>query len=235
MSGIRGRSATPATTSDYRNLCHPIDTGKVDAALIERKTVRDRMTTANKITIFRILLIPAFVAEVLYYVENGREWHRYAAIVAFLLAAVSDGIDGYIARRFNQRSELGAILDPLGDKLLLVAGIVLLSFHHEQYLPRLPLWLPVTAISRDLLLLTGMIVINHVCGRTTVRPHWIGKLATVLQMVAILWALLKWDARWLFVWSLGAAICTGISGLIYLLFGISQLAASPASSPLPKQ
>ncbi len=193
------------------------------------------MTTANKITIFRILLIPVFVVEVLYYVENGREWHRYAAIGAFVVAAISDGIDGFIARRFNQRSELGAILDPLGDKLLLVAGIVLLSFHHETYLPRLPLWLPVTVISRDLLLLAGLVVINHVCGKTAVRPHWIGKVATVLQMAAVLWGLFKLDARWLFVLSLGAAICTGTSGLIYVLFGVSQLSASPASSPTPKQ
>src|SRR6266446_4548118 len=118
------------------------------------------MTTANKITILRILLIPFFVVEVLYYVKGGNELHRLLAIVSFAVAAICDGVDGYIARRYNQRSELGAILDPLADKLLLVAGIVLLSLRHEQYLPHLPLWLTATVISRDVLLLLGMMVIH---------------------------------------------------------------------------
>ena len=83
------------------------------------------MTTANKVTILRILLIPFFVVQVLYYVKNGNELHRLLAILSFAVAAICDGVDGYIARRYNQRSELGAILDPLADKLLLVSGIVL--------------------------------------------------------------------------------------------------------------
>src|SRR5712671_76526 len=99
------------------------------------------MTTANKITIFRILLVPFFIVEVLSYVGDGEELHRFLAIAAFLLASVCDGVDGYIARRYNQRSELGAILDPLADKLLLVSGIVLLSFDHRPYLQPIPLWL----------------------------------------------------------------------------------------------
>jgi len=204
---------------------------QIDAGAGRGESADLRMTTANKISIFRILLVPVFIAQVLYYVEGGLEWHRIAAIASFGLAAISDGIDGYLARRFNQRSELGAILDPLADKLLLVAGIVLLSFHHETYLPRLPLWLPVTVLSRDLILLTGLVVINHLCGKTTVRPHWIGKVATVLQMAAVLWGLFKFDSRGLFVVSLGAALCTGASGLIYILFGVSQLSANPASLP----
>src|SRR5579862_3092463 len=75
------------------------------------------MTTANKITISRILLIPFFVVEVLYYVRTGHELHRILGICSFFLAAVCDGVDGYVARHYNQRSELGAILDPLADKL----------------------------------------------------------------------------------------------------------------------
>ena len=67
------------------------------------------MTTANKITILRVLLVPFFVVQVLYYVEHGVEWHRIAAILTFGAAAISDGLDGYIARRYNQRSQLGAI------------------------------------------------------------------------------------------------------------------------------
>ncbi len=80
------------------------------------------MTTANKVTILRILLVPVFIVEILYYFKNGNEVHRLAGLLCFAIAAILDGVDGYIARRYNQRSELGAILDPLGDKLLLVSG-----------------------------------------------------------------------------------------------------------------
>lgn len=193
------------------------------------------MTTANKITIIRILLVPFFIVQVLYYIEDGKEWHRLAAILAFALAAVSDGVDGYIARRYNQRSELGAILDPLADKLLLVSGIVLLSMHNEPHLPHTPLWLTVTILSRDVLLLIGLGVIYYACGKITVQPILIGKAATVLQMICVLWALFKWDENWLFYWALGAALCTGISGLFYVYVGVRQLSASPTSSPRPKE
>src|SRR5437660_12869630 len=123
------------------------------------------MTTANRITIFRILLVPFFIVEVLSYVERGEEWHRCLAIGAFGIAAICDGVDRYIARRYNQRSELGAILDPLADKLLLVSGIVVLSFEHppyQQYLATLPLWLAGTIIGRDILVLAGMFVIQMI-------------------------------------------------------------------------
>src|SRR5512143_260090 len=98
------------------------------------------MTTANKITILRILLIPFFVVEVLYYVKTGNELHRLFGLLSFTLAAIFDGVDGYIARHYNQRSELGAILDPLADKLLLVSGVILLSFDHLPFLDSVPLW-----------------------------------------------------------------------------------------------
>jgi CDP-diacylglycerol--glycerol-3-phosphate 3-phosphatidyltransferase len=188
------------------------------------------MTTANKITIFRILLIPFFVMQVLYYVETGREWHRWLALLSFALAAVSDGIDGYIARRYNQRSELGALLDPLADKLLLVSGIILLSWRHAPHLDRLPLWLTVTVLSRDFLLLLGLGLLRYMQLTTSVRPAVIGKVATVLQMTCVLWALLKWPSQWLFWIALAAALCTGISGLIYILEGMHRLGTSPASS-----
>lgn len=189
------------------------------------------MTTANKITILRILLIPFFVVEVLYYVKNGNEVHRLAAILSFAIAAICDGVDGYIARRYNQRSELGAILDPLADKLLLVSGIVVLSFEHRPYLETIPLWLTGTIIGRDILVLAGMLVIQMTVGKVKVRPRMVGKVATVLQMAIILWILLKWDTNWLRVWLLAAAICTGISGLLYVWDGTRQLSAHPASNP----
>ena len=71
------------------------------------------MTLANKVTIGRILLIPVFVVAVLYYQESGVAWHRWLALGVFLTASLSDALDGWIARRFHQRSQLGAVLDPL--------------------------------------------------------------------------------------------------------------------------
>lgn len=197
------------------------------------------MTTANKITILRILLIPFFVVEVLYYVKTGNEAHRAVALLTFAVAAICDGVDGYIARHYNQWSELGTILDPLADKLLLVSAVVLLSFDNAPHLGQIPLWLTGTIIGRDMLLLIGLIVIQITVGRVKVRPHFLGKIATVLQMVSVLWILLGWDAgwgaQWTFGWTLSAAVCTGISGLLYVWDGVRQLSASPSSSALKER
>jgi len=191
------------------------------------------MTTANKVTILRMLLIPFFVVEILYYVKSGNEWHRIAGLLTFAVAAICDGVDGYIARHYNQYSELGAILDPLADKLLLVSGVVLLSFDHGPLLGEIPLWLTGTIIGRDLLLLLGLVVIQITVGRVRVRPRMIGKIATVLQMVSVLWLLLKWDsgfdARWFTYVAFAAVFCTGISGLLYVVDGVRQLSTSPKS------
>jgi len=191
------------------------------------------MTTANKITILRILLIPFFVVETLYYVENGNEVHRLLALLSFAVTAILDGVDGYIARRYSQRSELGAVLDPLADKLLLVSGVVVLSFNHLPRLGQIPLWLTGIIIGRDLLLLIGFIVIRLMVGKVVVRPRVFGKIATVLQMIVVVWILLDWDrelsVRWLKVWTLGAGACTGLSGLLYVWDGVKQLGAHPAS------
>ena len=196
------------------------------------------MTTANKVTIARILLIPFFVVEVLYYMKTGNEVHRLLAILVFALAAICDGVDGFIARRYNQRSELGAMLDPLADKLLLVSGIVLFSFNNPHF-GSIPLWLTGTIIGRDLLLLVGLGVIQMTVGKVDVHPRFLGKVATVLQMLCIVWLLLKWNERfaepWLSIWTIGAALCTGISGLLYVMDGVRQLSSHPTSSPTPRQ
>lgn len=193
------------------------------------------MTTANKITILRILLIPFFVVELIYYLQTGNEVHRLLALLSFAVTAILDGVDGYIARRYNQKSELGAILDPLADKFLLVSAIVTLSFNRSPYLGQIPLWLTGTVLGRDVLLLIGIAVIRLTVGQVTVRPRLIGKVATVFQMAAVIWILLGWDrdlnARWFGIWSVGAAAFTGISGLLYVWDGVKQLGAHPASSP----
>jgi cardiolipin synthase (CMP-forming) len=197
------------------------------------------VTTANKVTIGRILLIPLFVVEVLNYVKTGHEVHRLVALITFATAAILDGVDGYIARHYNQRSELGTILDPLADKLLLVSGVIVLSFDHQPLLGQLPLWLAGMIIGRDVVILAGMIVIQFTVGKVTARPHVVGKVATVLQMISVLWVLLKWDAgggaEWLLGWTVAAALLTGISGIIYVMDGVRQLRQSPRSAALPKE
>ena len=196
------------------------------------------MTTANKITILRILLIPFFVIEILYYVQSGNELHRLWALLAFAVSAILDGVDGYVARRYNQRSELGTILDPLADKLLLVSAIVVLSFDHKSRLGHFPLWLTGTIIGRDLLLGIGAITVRLVVGQITVRPRVTGKIATVFQMVAVCWILLRWDCwlplYYMKIWLLGAGILTGLSGLLYVWDGTQQLSSHPSSSPSVK-
>jgi CDP-diacylglycerol--glycerol-3-phosphate 3-phosphatidyltransferase len=191
------------------------------------------MTTANKITILRILLIPFFVVELIYYIETGNEIHHLVAVLLFAVTAILDGVDGYIARHYNQRSELGAILDPLADKLLLMSGIITLSCNHGPYLARIPLWFTGTIIGRDLLVLIGIVVVRFTVGKVIVRPRIIGKIATVLQMTVVIWILMKWGegrgTHWLDVWMIGAAVCTGVSGLLYVWDGVKQLGSYPAS------
>ena len=96
-----------------------------------------------------------------------------------------------------------------------------------------PLWLTGTIIGRDILILIGMVVIQLMVGKVKVRPRIIGKVATVLQMVVVLWIMLKWGESWLRALTLATAICTGISGLLYVWDGSRQLSAHPSSSPKP--
>jgi CDP-diacylglycerol--glycerol-3-phosphate 3-phosphatidyltransferase len=192
------------------------------------------MTTANKITIGRILLVPVFVLALIYYTDTGTELFRMFAVLAFGLAAGADALDGYIARRYHQRSELGAVLDPLADKLLLVSAVILLSFR-RAFLVRLPEWLVIIILSRDALLILGLGLFHYIAGAIKVRPRIIGKAATVLQMAAVLWVLLKWPVRGLPWLAAGAGVLTGISGLLYVFDGVRQLSAHPSSSAASEQ
>ncbi len=192
------------------------------------------MTTANKITIVRILMIPLFVTMAIYYGESIQrgaplEWQRFTAIIIFLVAAVSDGLDGYVARRYNQRSSLGMILDPIADKGLLLSGIITLSISNwsdvDPNYGKFPAWFPVLVISRDIVILVGSAVLHMLNGKVQVRPSWTGKVATVLQMAAIAWVMLQ--LRFIpLLWIVSAAaFFTFVSGVIYVMSGIRQLQA----------
>jgi cardiolipin synthase len=191
------------------------------------------MTTANKITIVRIAMIPAFVLMAIYYgqsIQRGvpEEWQRYSAIAIFLLAAASDGLDGYVARRYHQRSALGVILDPIADKGLLLSGIITLSISNWSADPnygRFPLWFPVLVITRDVVILVGSAVLHLLNGKVQVRPSWTGKVATVLQMAAIAWVMLQLRILPLVYVVVAAGLFTALSGVIYVMDGVRQLQA----------
>ena len=193
------------------------------------------MTTANKITIFRILLIPIFVWLTLDYIRdfqkgNEREWQRLVACAIFAVASVSDAVDGYIARRYHQKSELGTYLDPLADKMLLVSAMILLSIRFKETSPfaLLPLWFPVLVISRDLIVLGGVVLIHMLAGKVIARPRLVGKCATFFQMIVLGWVLLKIEHP-RYTWPLYAAgVFTLTSGIWYILDGVKQFNAHEA-------
>ena len=200
------------------------------------------MTTPNKITLVRILMIPAFVLMAIYYgesIQRGEplEWQRYLAIVIFLVAAASDGLDGYIARRYNQKSALGVILDPIADKGLLLAGIITLSISNwsdiDPKYGQFPTWFPVLVISRDAVIVIGSVVLHLLNGKVRVRPAWTGKVATFLQMAAIAWVMLQLMFIPLLYVVIAAGVFTLVSGVIYVMDGFRQLGAHGQSEARP--
>jgi len=145
------------------------------------------MTWATRITILRLILVPVFVTFIITYNDSDlrEEIWRYAAIGVFLLASISDAVDGYLARHWNQSSALGALLDPIADKLLLFAALVTLSVIPLGHLRPFPIWFPAIIISRDALLLGGYCILRHFQVPMDIRPHWTGKVSTVFTLMAI--------------------------------------------------
>lgn len=155
------------------------------------------MTFASKITVTRILMVPVFAAFAVAYglsVANGHpdEALRWWALALFVTAAASDGLDGWIARRFNQMSEFGAFIDPIADKVLLLTGVLTLSvvdWGADGW--RLPMWFAVIVFARDTIILCGVRFLRYRKRRFEIHPHWSGKVCTVTQMFALGWVMLK--------------------------------------------
>ena len=136
------------------------------------------LTVANFLTILRLLLIPVFVTA-LFYQRFG--W----ALTIFLGAAITDGLDGLVARSLNQKTQLGAILDPMADKLLLATSFIVLSLPRFTFTDPIPFWVTIAVISRDAFIVLGAIVINMVTRFSHFRPSLPGKINTVVQIVQI--------------------------------------------------
>lgn len=184
------------------------------------------MTFASKITITRILMVPVFAVMAIAYgqsVANGvpDESLRWWALGLFITAASSDGIDGWVARHFNQMSKFGAFIDPIADKALLLTGVVTLSlvdWGRDGW--HLPWWFAVIVVLRDCIILGGIGILWKCHRNVKFAPHWSGKVCTVTQMFALGWVMLKvvpiqptWPcvvAAFFTLWSTVAYIRTGI-------------------------
>ena len=158
------------------------------------------ITFANKITVLRILTVPAFIVTVLY-LNASNEYLKTVALGIFLFASISDLIDGYVARKFNQESRLGALLDPIADKLLLVSAFVCLFIMKDQFGPvQLPFWLLIVIISRDVILLAGYLIMHLIQTSVKVKPTNAGKLTTFFQVLAIIAIFFQWEFSFVLWW-----------------------------------
>ncbi|HEX9757637.1 MAG TPA: CDP-diacylglycerol--glycerol-3-phosphate 3-phosphatidyltransferase [Nitrospiria bacterium] len=132
------------------------------------------MNVPNGLTLFRILLIPFFINFLVYH------YYLYALLI-FLLASLTDGLDGFIARVSNQRTKLGSYLDPMADKLLLTAAFITLA-----YLKFIPVWITIVVVSRDAILLLGTLLLHLTQMNINMLPTLMGKSTTLFQLVCIL-------------------------------------------------
>lgn len=134
------------------------------------------LTVANQLTFLRILIIPAFVLLVIY---GSLGW----ALFLFVAAGLTDALDGLIARRGNQRTSLGAWLDPMADKLLVITTFVMLTLPAVEVTHHIPLWLTILLISRDVVIVGVVAIVNLAVGPRTFRPSFLGKTATATYLV----------------------------------------------------
>jgi cardiolipin synthase (CMP-forming) len=173
------------------------------------------MNWANRLTVIRIILVPVFVASVLYY-KLG------IALAVFVVAALTDALDGYIARVRNERTRLGAIMDPIADKILILSAFVSLSL--VAGLPdhlRMPAYVPVIIISRDVIIVLGALIIYLNNGGIKIKPTAVSKITTFFQMCTIVAVLLEFvHSEW--IWNT-AVVLTIVSGIDYIRIGSSQI------------
>jgi cardiolipin synthase len=140
------------------------------------------MTYANQLTILRMVFIPFFVLLLAY-------GHLKAGLLVFALAGITDLFDGFLARKLQQKTALGSYLDPMADKLLITSAFVTLTIPSVPVAVHIPLWLTITAFSRDLLIALAVLIIHLHTGHGRFPPSMIGKLTTTFQLLAVALAL----------------------------------------------
>ena len=136
------------------------------------------LTLANRLTILRILMTPV-ITVLLLYRQTG------SALALFLVAGITDGLDGFVARTRKQKTTLGMVLDPVADKLLLMSAVVTLTILKE-----LPRWFTIIVVSRDVLLIGGSVILYMFLGKIAMPPSWLGKTTTGFQLITVLCAML---------------------------------------------
>ena len=181
------------------------------------------MNLANRITIACIVSVPLFVTLLLYHSPEHPTF-RLLALGVFLAACLSDALDGWLARRRNERTELGSYIDPIADKLLLVSGFLSLSLIPD--LPgamHMPAWVTISVLSRDLMIVIGAVVLFFTTGSLKPRPIFIGKITTVVQMATLVAALsaMPYDLR--LVLDGATVFFTAWSGVLYVHMGGKML------------
>ena len=175
------------------------------------------MTIPNYITLLRLALVPF----VIWSMTTG---NMMLALVGFIIAGVSDGVDGFIARRFDMRSELGTYLDPIADKLLLVSVFLALA-----YLGAIPAWLVVLVVSRDAMIVSGVMLSTVMGNPVEMRPLFVSKANTAAQiiLVAVILGHLAFKANWNFITGpliIIVAILTVASAMAYLVAWLRHMA-----------
>ena len=169
----------------------------------------------NKISMARIILIPFFISAVVYARLD-------LALIVFIVATISDGVDGMLARALQQKTRLGTILDPMADKLLLVSAYICLAVagNIPEYL-RMPPYVPIIVISRDVIIVLGSVVIYLIRGDISVAPSALGKITTFFQMMTIVSILARFEYSYL-AWNL-TVFMTVASGIDYVMKGSRAL------------
>jgi cardiolipin synthase len=160
-----------------------------------------------------MLLIPAFAIFLLYGYSG---W----ALLTMSAAGITDGLDGLIARRTGQKTTLGAWLDPMADKLLLVTSFIMLTIPGLGFANRLPLWLTVLVISRDIAIVMAVAIVNLAIGRRTFLPSMYGKAATAIYIVTVVVTLLF---NFLQRQSILVALCVFASLAITIISGVDYV------------
>ncbi len=189
------------------------------------------ITIPNLLTFGRMALIPVF-AILLYYGNYG--W----SLAVFFVAGMTDALDGIIARRFQQSSQLGTILDPIADKLLMTTAFILLAlpniFPPMKHLP-VPFWVTMSVIGRDILIVVIAGAINIMTGFRDFKPSWLGKISTVVQVSAVGLILVaavfpEMKGFYLpFIYTV-VALLSFVSGVHYIFFVARLMNESPAQS-----
>ena len=182
------------------------------------------LTVANQLTLLRMLLIPALVILIVYGL-NG--W----ALVVFVVAGITDALDGILARWWGQRTKLGAFLDPMADKLLLISVFIVLTSPSLDLPNRFPIWLTVLVISRDVIIVLTVAIVNLSIGRRSFQPTMLGKVSTFVYIVTVAAAMyFNWLGKSSVVFDVGVyatLIVTLASGLHYIAHASRVLNSAP--------